>query len=121
METLERFLLLSAIVLFVYFFYKWLLQYLRRKQINGSFPYVLPFESPISRSTKICFELKLTGQVRGELLDKSGEKVKALFDENCREGYHEIELTFENVPSGTYEVVLYFSNQTTRRMIELKA
>jgi hypothetical protein len=121
METLERFLLVSAVVLFIYFFYKWLLQYLQRKEIIGSFPVVLPFESHISGGTKLGFELKLSGQVRGELLNESGDKVKALFDETFKAGNHEVDLTFDNIAAGKYELVLYFTNQTTRRFIYLNA
>lgn len=94
---------------------------MQRKEIIGSFPVVLPFESKISGSTRLGFELKLSGKVRAELLDEKGSQVKSLFDDTFKAGNHEVDLTFENIAAGKYELVIYFTNQTTRRFIYLNA
>ncbi len=117
METLERFLLVSAIVIFIYVFYRWLLKYMQRKEIQGSFPYVFPFEGD---HTKLKFELKSKGHVKIELYSGDGSAlVKPLYDQDLSEGTYEIPLELKNIPSATYELRITFPNQVTKRVVEL--
>ena len=116
METLERFLLVSAIVIFIYVFYRWLLRYLRRKEIQGSFPYVYPFDDDYS---KLKFELKAKGLVTVELYSEDGKSlIKSLYSEELPIATHEIPLDL-NTQSGKYELRITFPNQVTKRVVEL--
>lgn len=119
MEELERFLLVSAIALFIYVFYKWLLQHMRRKDIQGSFPYVFPFDLPITDTIYLAFELPAQALVKVEIRTEGGEVAQLFFEKEFISGKSEVSLSVESLARGKYELVLVFPNQTTRRTVEL--
>lgn len=121
MESLERFLLVSAIVLFIFVFYRWLLKFLRRKDISGNFPYLHPFSNQtLSGREVLVFELPTTTRVIARIHTHNGDVVAACFDEEFKSGKHQKQIDTTGVPSGAYELRITFSNQVTTRRIEIK-
>ena len=117
METLQRFLLVSAIVLFVVVFYKWLTKYLRRKDINDPFPYLFHFDKEfLSGKEALKFDMPYASAVRAEVYTESGDRLFPAFDEK---GVHSMALDVSSLPTGSYELKVSFPNQTVRRPIKV--
>lgn len=120
METLQRFLLVSAIVLFVIVFYKWLMKYLRRKDYNDPFPYLFPFESEVLSGVEtLKFDMPYASQVRAEVYSENGERLFIAFDQEIAKGIHQLVCDVSSLPSGNYELKISFPNQTVRRPIKV--
>ncbi len=120
METLQRFLLVSAIVLFVIVFYKWLMKYLRRKDINDPFPYVFPFEREVLSGEELLkFDMPYASQVKAEVYSESEERLLTAFDQEIKQGIHIMAFDVSSLPSGNYELKVSFPNQTVRRPIKV--
>ena len=120
METFQRFLLVSAIVLFIIVFYQWLKKYLRRKDINDPFPYVFPFENDhVSGKETMKFDMPYSAQVRAEVYSEDGERLYTAFDQKIAKGIHLMEFNVSSLPSGKYELKVTFPNQTIRRPINV--
>jgi len=121
METLQRVLLVSAIVLFIIVFYQWLKKYLRRKDINDPFPYVFPLENEfLSQHEVLKFDMPYPSQVKAEVLSENGDRLFTAFDQKIEKGIHQMALDFSSLPSGSYELKISFPNQTIRRTIKMK-
>ena len=121
METLERYLLVSAIVLFVFVFYRWLLKYLRRNELQGSFSYVYPFEINAEEAPRdIKFEIPASSEVRGALFRTDGEEVRELFNGVFEKGTHSRDIDYRSLDPGEYHLKLFFPNQVVERTINLK-
>lgn len=120
MSTLERFLLVSAVVLFVIIFYRWLLRFLRRKDIEGSFPYVFPFESKLSGKADLKVDLPNKTIVSPEILTNDEIIVRKVSEKEYPPGVHAIELDLKGIETGEYELRVRFSNQTSRIKIEIE-
>jgi hypothetical protein len=120
METLQRFLLVSAIVLFAFVFYKWLMKYLRRKDINDPFPYLFPFEREVLTGEEtLKFDMPYPSQVKAEVYSESDERLLTAFDQEIKQGIHIMAFDISSLPSGTYELKVSFPNQTVRRAIKV--
>ena len=119
MSTIERFLLVSSIILFLVVFYRWLTRFLRRKEIQGSFPYVFPFEEPLSRNAIIKVDLPKRSIVAPEILDHNGVLVLKVPEKEYPQGVHSIDVDCSPVENGKYELKIRFSNQTSRIRIEI--
>jgi len=118
METFQRFLLVSAIVLFIIVFYQWLMKYLRRKDINDPFPYVYPFDKPsLSGQETLKFDMPYPANVRAEVYSESDERLLTAFDQEIAEGIHMMAFDVSSLPAGKYELKVTFPNQTVRRTI----
>jgi len=120
METFQRFLLVSAIVLFIIVFYKWLMKYLRRKDISDPFPYLFPFEKQVLSGQEILkFDMPYDAQVKAEVLDNNEKRLFMAFDQEIKKGVHQMAFDVSSLPSGTYELKVSFPNQTVRRPIKI--
>ncbi len=119
MSTLERFLLVSAIVLFAIIFYRWLLRFLRRKDIQGSFPYVFPFNGKLAEKAHLKVDLPRRTMVSPEILNTEGSLVRKVSEKEYPAGIHAIELDLTGIETGEYELRIRFSNQTSRIKIEV--
>jgi hypothetical protein len=120
METLQRFLLVSAIVLFVVVFYKWLTKYLRRKDINDPFPYLFHFDKEfLSGKEALKFDMPYASAVRAEVYSESGDRLFTAFDQKIEKGVHSMALDVSSLPTGSYELKVSFPNQTVRRPIKV--
>jgi hypothetical protein len=116
METLERFLLVSAIVLFVVVFYRWLLRFLRRKEINDPYPYLFPFEKPALNGREVIkLDMPYPAEVRAEVFNLQGEFLFKPFEETIQKGVHQMAFDVSKLPTGNYELKLTFPNQVIRR------
>ena len=121
METLQRFLLVSAVILFVIVFYKWLKKYLRRKDISDPFPYVFPFEEEyLSKQETLKFDMPYESHVKAEVYSESGEWMFTAFDQQIGKGIHQKALDLSSLPKGSFELKITFPNQTIRRTIRMK-
>jgi hypothetical protein len=120
MSTIERFLLVSAVVLFVIVFYRWLMRFLRRKDLQGSFPYVFPFEGALSGRAFLKVDLPNRTMVSPEILSEEGSVIVKFPDKELSAGLHSIELDLANIDPGVYELKIRFSNQTSRIKIEIE-
>ncbi len=121
MESLERYLLVSAIVLFIFVFYRWLLKFLRRKDLTGNYPYLHPFaKSILSGREVLVFELPNSTRVSAQIRALNGDVVVACFDEEFKSGKHQKQIDTSKAKSGTYELKITFSNQVTTRRIEIE-
>jgi len=120
METFQRFLLVSAIVLFIIVFYKWLMKYLRRKDINDPFPYVYPLnKETLSGQEILKFDMPYDAHVKAEVLNVNDERLFMAFDQEIKKGIHQMAFDVSSLPSGTYELKVSFPNQTIRRPIKV--
>lgn len=120
METLQRFLLVSAVVLFLFVFYQWLMRYLQRKEINDPFPYLFPFEKEFFEGQEILkFDMPYDSEVRAEVFAQSGERLFIAFDLEIKKGIHPMPIDFSSLPEGEYELKVSFPNQTLRRPIKV--
>jgi hypothetical protein len=118
METFQRFLLVSAIVLFIIVFYQWLMKYLRRKDINDPFPYVYPFDKEtLSGQETLKFDMPYAANVKAEIYSEQNERLLLAFDQEIDQGIHVMALDLSSLPSGKYELKITFPNQTIRRSI----
>lgn len=120
MDNLKYVLLISAVLLFVFVFYKWLTRYLRRNDINVKFTYLFPFdESYICRKGKVKMDIAVDGFVRGEVVRENGELVMIAFEEQLKSGIHDKEIDFTPVASGSYIFRIVLADQTITRYIQL--
>ncbi len=120
MESITRYLLVSSIVLFGFVFYRWLLRYLRRNELQATFPYVFPFARQLfTKPESLRFELTLAGNVVVKLSGEDGRILAVLLERNFAVGTHDVELDFSNLAAGAYELKIEFPNQTTTRHIKL--
>ena len=116
METLERFLLVSAIVLFVFVFYRWLLKFLRRKEISDPYPYLFPFSGqPLSGKETLKFDMPYKALVKAEVFSEEGSFLFKSFDQEIEKGIHQMAFDVSSLPSGAYELKVTFPNQVIRR------
>jgi hypothetical protein len=116
MSTLERFLLVSAIVLFIIVFYKWLLRHLRRNSIEQDFPYVHPFDGDtFSGTVPLKIEMPYPANVKVALIANHAEVVEVFFDRELEKGVHDNELDTTKAPNDTYELRITLANQVITR------
>lgn len=122
MENITLFLLISAIVLFIIVFYRWLLRYLRKDEIPLTFSYLFPFENKdFSGVENIKIEMKESYPVRVELLNAvGGDLVLLAFDERIGIGEHELELDFSQVKDGLYHLRIVLPDQAITRYVSVK-
>lgn len=120
MVNLKYFLLISAVILFVYVFYKWLTRYLRRNDINIKFTYLFPFEgSYICRKGNVKIDIAVDGFVRAEVVRENGELVMIAFEEQLKSGICNKEIDFTPVASGSYIFRIVLADQTITRYIRV--
>ena len=120
MSTIERFLLVSAIVLFVFVFYRWLMRFLHRNELQGSFPYVFPFgEKTLAGKQELKVDLPRKSIVNASIVDASGKDVLEICNSEYNPGVHSIAFNCEGIAPGAYEVKIRFSNQTSRIQINI--
>jgi hypothetical protein len=122
METLERFLLVSAIVLFAIVFYRWLLRYLRRNEINDPYPYLFPFEKqPLSGKEVLKFDMPYAARVKAEVFSDQGRMLFISFDQEISKGIHLMAFDVSSLPQGAYELKITFPNQVIRRPFSVES
>jgi len=119
MSTIERFLLVSAIILFIIVFYRWLTRFLRRKDIQGSYPYVFPFDGALGSETVLKVDLPTRTNVAFEILTDEGSLIKKYPEKEYPPGVHAIDMDCSDIEKGSYELKIHFSNQTSRIKIEI--
>jgi hypothetical protein len=120
METLERYLLVSAIVLFLFVFYRWLLKYLRRNDVQGNFSYVYPFAALEGQTPRqVKFEIPQNCEVRGVLWSIEGKEIRQIFSDTFQKGTHTREIDIRGLEAGVYLLKLYFPNQVVERSIRI--
>ena len=120
MTNIERTLLITAIILFIIVFYKWLMRFLHRKEIQGTFPYVFPFESKTLSGVEVLkIDLPAHSVVAPEISNQDGEVVLKLNERELSAGIHSIDMDLSNLQKGIYELKIRFSNQTSRIKIEI--
>lgn len=118
MVNIKYFLLISAIVLFVFAFYRWLTRYLRRNDINIPFAYLFPFEQQkLTGTKKIKFDLPTESLVRAELVRENGELVTVIFEEKFKIGIHDREFNVSKVANGSYNLRLCLPDQIITQFV----
>lgn len=122
MVNVKYFLFFSAIILFVLVFYRWLMRYLRRNDINIKFAFLFPFDKPyFSHRDNIKIDVAITGMVRAEIIStSSGEVVSVLFEELLDPGIQTKEIDFSPVADGDYIFKIIFPDQTITRFIRIQ-
>lgn len=73
------------------------------------------YPNPFNPSTKITYDIKEAGNVRIELYNTLGQKIKVLLNENQSAGSHEVTLNASDLTSG-----VYFYQLTTDSFVETK-
>jgi hypothetical protein len=120
MESFSRYLLVSAIVLFVLVFYRWLLRFLRRKDIQGHFPYLFPFSSTeLQGIIEVKFELPVQSKVGISIHKPDGSFIELLLEKNYGAGLQTTTIDLSPYAAGWYELRVQFINQTTTRKIKI--
>lgn len=113
---IEKTLLVSLIVIFIWVFYKWLLRYLKRKEIPARFGYLHPIGSPFSGEVIIKVDTLLKGRIAGELNGGEG-KIYYLFEADKFAGTHEFMIDSKTIPNGSYLLVITLPDQKISRKI----
>lgn len=120
MVNLKYFLLISAVILFVFVFYKWLTRYLRRNDINIKFTYLFPFDgSYICQKGNVKMDIAVDALVRAEVIRDNGELVMIAFEEQLNCGIHNKEIDFTPIASGSYIFRIVLPDQTITRYIRV--
>jgi hypothetical protein len=96
------------------------MRFLRRKDIQGSFPYVFPFEGKISGKAILKVDLPNKTMVSPEIFSDEGNLIERFPQKELPAGLHSIELDLTRIKSGVYELKIRFSNQTSRIKIEVE-
>jgi PKD repeat protein len=65
-------------------------------RLNQNYP------NPFNPTTKIKFDLPKPEKIKIEVFDLLGQKIKTLLNKPMPKGYHEVEFTAKNLPSGVY-------------------
>lgn len=121
MINIKSFLLVSAIVLFVFVFYRWLTRYLRRNDITVPFTYLFPFDKEFfSGIDFIKLDLPFDAHVRAEVISQKGELMMVAFEDDLKKGIVEKQIDFSKVESGKYNLRIVFPDQTITRFIEVQ-
>ncbi len=116
MTGLEKYLLVSLSLVFVFVFLRWLKRYLRRNEIQESFPYVYPFgKNALSGVEALRVELPQKTQVHVQVLSASGQLVRELPSAEFAQGEHSLPLDCRGLEPGAYELCIRFNNQMTTR------
>ena len=68
----------------------------------SSFSLYQNYPNPFNPSTTIEFEVPKTVNVRIEVYNIAGQRVKTLLNRSMKAGYHEIEFNAQNLSSGIY-------------------
>lgn len=87
----------------------------------GNFYLAQNYPNPFNPSTTIRFSLPESGDIKLEVFNLLGEKVKTLVNEFYNAGNYEIEFDAENLPSGVYFYTIAAGNfRQTRKMLLLR-
>lgn len=79
------------------------------------------FPNPFNPTTKIYYNLPISGNVRIEIYNSTGQMIKELVNEFKYEGNYVVEFDGSNLSSGIYFYKIQMNNFTqTKRMILLK-
>lgn len=121
MSTIEKYILTTLVVIFVVVFARWLKRYLRRHEIQESFPYLYPFEkNPVDMHQEIRIDLPNRARVKGEILLPNGDVKQVVFEEVLEKGIQTKGIHTDSLSDGMYELRLTFPNQVTTRSFEVK-
>jgi hypothetical protein len=121
MSQLEKYILVTLFVVFAVVFARWLKRFLRRNEIQETFPYVFPFDSTVVEDNQLIkMELPFPQKVKGELILPNGDLVELLFDETLQAGIQTKNMRTAQLANGPYELRITFSNQVTNRKLEVK-
>lgn len=121
MSQLEKYILVTLFVVFAVVFARWLKRFLRRNEIQETFPYVFPFDSTVVEDNQLIkMELPFPQKVKGELILPNGDLVELLFDETLQAGIQTKNMRTVQLANGPYELRITFSNQVTNRKLEVK-
>ncbi len=122
MKELKIILLISAVVLFIIVFYRWLLRYLHKDEINVKFSYLFPFEKKVFRgSERFKIDLPETSEVRAEILETSGgELLHLVFEGRLKQGIADMNIDFGKVKNGEYHLKIVLADQTITRFIRIE-
>ena len=92
-----------------------------KEQIPNSFMLHQNYPNPFNPETKISFELSDKGNVKLNIYNSLGEKLKSLIDKQLEAGSYSVKFEAGNYPSGVYYYKLAFKDQSeTKKMILLK-
>lgn len=121
MEELKIFLLLSATVLFIFVFYRWLLRYLQRKEITVPFCYLFPFENhTFSGREKIKLDMCNSHTVIIEIFEPDHRDEKYIaFQGRLAAGVCEVDIDLTSLRSGNYYLKIVLPDQSITRFIEI--
>jgi hypothetical protein len=120
MSQIERYILIGLATIFVVVFLRWLKRFLRRNEIQESFPYVHPFgKGSLSGKEVLGIELPVGDKVRVEVYSDNGKMVLFLFEEVLKQGSHQKGIDLSELPKGSYTLKITFSNQVTSRQIKI--
>ncbi len=120
MREIERYILIGLVTIFVVVFLRWLKRFLRRNEIQESFPYVHPFgKGTLTGIEVLAFELPARDNVKTEIFSDNGLMVLFLFEESLKEGSYQKGIDLSELPKGSYTLKITFSNQITSRQINV--
>ncbi len=116
MSQVEKYILVTVAVIFVVVFARWLKRYLRRNEIQETFPYLFPFQdNPVSSTETIRIEMPAGARVKAEITAPNGGAPVLVFDEVLEKGIQSRALPVKSLAVGFYELRITFPNQVTTR------
>jgi hypothetical protein len=79
------------------------------------------YPNPFNPTTKIKYSLRVSGQVKIELFNTIGQKVRTLVDEVKPAGVHTLDVNVSNLPTGIYFYRIHAGDfKQTRKMLLMK-
>lgn len=92
-----------------------------RTELPREFTLFQNYPNPANPSTTVSFELPECGDIRLEIFNILGQKVKDISREELPAGFHEIELDFSDNPSGVYFYkITNFADMAIKKLMVLK-
>lgn len=121
METLRNFLLISAILVFIFVFYRWILRMMRNRElVRKPYPYVHPFPSrDLCRRVVVSVEMPTSAALRVEMRHVADGPTAVIFESSLDQGEVNVDLNLEKVPPGEYTLVLIFPDLVVRRFVRV--
>lgn len=118
-DSIAKYLLVSAIVLFVIVFFKWLKRFLRRKEIQQKYAYLYPLENKQLNNISLRIEMPFKGDIAIFIYDSFGNLQMKTDAASFDKGEHKFELNIKELPKGKYDLIIHTPHQKIRRYFEI--
>lgn len=86
-------------------------------ELSNNIPDVLVYPNPISNMGHLKLELKTNDNIRIELCDLIGGRIKNIYSGYMSSGVYDFEIDTSNISSGIYRLIIYMNNSVISRSV----